>query len=55
MDTITKEFQNVRDVKWFKDLSSVYSRLEEIVREEYDTSLEQFLIDYYELKTKMSK
>ena len=55
MDHITQEFQKMRDVRWFKDLSSVYSKLEEIVRDEYDTSLEQFLFDYSELKTKMSK
>jgi hypothetical protein len=51
----TEEIENIRDVKWFKDLSSVYSKLEEIVRDEYDTSLEQFLIDYYELKNKLIK
>lgn len=55
MNNIAEEIEKIRDVKWFKDLSSVYSKLEEIVRDEYDTSLEQFLIDYYELKTKLSK
>lgn len=55
MNNIAEEIDNIRDVKWFKDLTSVYSKLEEIVRDEYDTSLEQFLIDYYELKTKLSK
>ena len=55
MNNIAEEIEKIRDVKWCKDLSSVYSKLEEIVRDEYDTSLEQFLIDYYELKTKLSK
>lgn len=34
---------------WLQDMSRVYSRLQDIVKEEYETTLEQFLMDYYGL------
>lgn len=55
MSDITKELNQVRNERFFKDLQEVYNKLESIVKDEYDTSLEQFLHDYYTLKKELNK
>jgi hypothetical protein len=46
---IEQEINTLRDERWLQDMSRVYSRLQDIIKEEYDTTLEQFLMDYYGL------
>jgi len=52
--SIQEELNQVKKEKWLKDLESVKAKLDAVVREEYDTSLEQFLHDYYELKKELT-
>lgn len=54
MNSIEKELQTIRMQKFFKDMDNVYKQLDNIVQDEMDTSLEQFLVDYYELKKSLS-
>lgn len=54
MNSIEKELQTIKMQKFFKDMDNVYKQLDNIVQDEMDTSLEQFLVDYYELKKSLS-
>ena len=54
MNSIEKELQTIRMEKFFKDMDNVYKQLDKIVQDEMDTSLEQFLVDYCELKKSLS-
>lgn len=46
---IEQEINTLRDERWLKDMSRVYAMLQDVVKEEYETTLEQFLMDYYDL------
>ena len=52
---IEQEINTLRDERWLKDMSRVYSMLQDVVKEEYDTTLEQFLMDYYGLTKQLNK
>ncbi len=52
--SIQEKIEKVREEKFFKDLSNVYNKLEQIVKDECDTSLEQFFYEYITLKKKYS-
>jgi GTP cyclohydrolase FolE2 len=52
--TIQEKIDILRDQRWLEDMSRVYGMLQNVVQEEYSTSLEQFLMDYYALKKKLS-
>lgn len=49
---IEQKIDALGNQRWLKDMSRVYSMLQDVVKEEYDTTLEQFLCDYYELLKK---
>jgi hypothetical protein len=51
---IQQEIETLREQRWLEDMDRVYSILQNVVREEYETSLEQFLMDYYALKKQTS-
>ena len=53
--TIQDEIAKIRMERYFKDMTSVYKKLEVIVKDELDTSLIQFLTDYAELATIINK
>jgi len=53
--SIQEELNQVKKEKWLKDMQYIITKLENIVKDEYDTSLEQFLYDYYELKKELNK
>ena len=50
MEDIKVEIEKLRLERYFKDMNNVYKKLEKVVQDEVDTSLEQFLIDYFEIK-----
>ena len=52
--SIQEELNQVKKTKWLKDMEYVKAKLDTIVKDEYDTSLEQFLMDYYELKKELT-
>jgi len=51
--TIEQEIKVLRQQRWLKDMDRVYSMLQNVTKEEYDTTLEQFLVDYYGLKKQL--
>jgi len=50
LKNILSEVKELRLKRYIQDLDEVYNKLNSLVRDELDTSLEQFLVDYYELK-----
>ncbi len=52
---IEQEMNVLRQQRWLKDMEGVYNMLQNVVKEEYDTTLEQFLMDYYGLKKELDK
>ncbi len=52
---IEQEIDTLRNQRWLKEMSRVYSMLQDVVKEEYETTLEQFLCDYYGLKKDLDK
>lgn len=52
--SIQEELDQVKKTKWLKDMEYVKAKLDAIVKDEYDTSLEQFLMDYYQLKKELT-
>jgi hypothetical protein len=53
--TIEQEIKVLRQQRWLKDMEGVYNMLQNVVKEEYDTTLEQFLMDYYGLKKELDE
>ena len=53
--TIEQEINVLRQQRWLKDMEGVYNMLQKVVKEEYDTTLEQFLMDYYGLKKELDE
>lgn len=53
--TIQDEIAKIRMDKYFKDMTSVYKKLEDVVNDELGTSLIQFLTDYAELQIMLRK
>lgn len=49
-NNIHEEIEQLRMDRYIQDLDHIYMHLNQIVREELDTSLEEFLIEYYKLK-----
>lgn len=54
-NTIAQKIEKLRMERWFKDMNQVYKKLEVIVQDEMDTSLEQFFYDYFDLKKSLNK
>lgn len=52
--TIQDEITKIRMERYFRDMTSVYKKLEIIVKDELDTSLIQFLTDYAELSRQVA-
>ena len=52
--SIQEEITQIREERWLKDMESIKAKLDALVQDELDTSLEQFLHDYYELKKKLT-
>jgi hypothetical protein len=53
MENIQQEIESLRMQRYFKDMTSIYNKLVNIVDDELGTSVEQFLLDYYELKKEL--
>jgi hypothetical protein len=53
MENIQQEIETLRLKRYFKDMDSIYNKLVNIVDDELGTSVEQFLLDYYELKKEL--
>jgi hypothetical protein len=50
LKNVLSEISELRLKRYIQDLDEVYNKLNALVRDELDTSLEQFLVEYYELK-----
>jgi hypothetical protein len=55
MKNIQQEIESLRMQRYFKDMTNIYNKLVNIVDDELGTSVEQFLLDYYELKKELMK
>ena len=55
MTPIQQEIENIKEEKFFKDLQRVYNKLEQVVKDECDTSIEQFFYDYITTKKNLNK
>lgn len=55
MATIEQEIQKIKEEKFFKELQRVYDKLEQVVKDECDTSIEQFFYDYITTKKNLNK
>ena len=53
--TIQDEITKVRMQKYFKDLNTVYDKLESIVHDELDMSLLEFFNEYFEIADNIDK
>ena len=53
--TIEQEMNVLRQQRWLKDMEGVYNMLQNVTKKEYDTTLEQFLMDYYGLKKELDE
>jgi hypothetical protein len=53
--TIEQEINVLRQQRWLKDMEGVYNMLQNVTKKEYDTTLEQFLMDYYGLKKELDE
>lgn len=50
---IQQELDTVRDKQWMKDMQEIYNKVEKLILDEADTSLEMFFMTYFELKKKL--
>jgi hypothetical protein len=53
--TIQDEIAKVRMQKYFKDLNTVYDKLENIVHDELNMSLLEFFNEYFEIADNIDK
>lgn len=52
---IQEEIEQTRNEKWLKQMQKTMDKIEQLVKEEEDTSFENFIICYIELKKKCLK